>query len=135
MTSRQAHTGSPAVLNTKVMLIYLSSTLFRTNPAVRFATRYGVPEKVWTEAWRRYVFLDYTKSDIRDFIWMKTSMRLTLQSIDRWIFRSIIYSKARPAIEKGARVVKSDYFGEYEMRLVEELAKDVKSHKNTRNFV
>ncbi len=37
------------------MLIDLSkSKLFTSDPGVRFAREYGIPEEAWKELWRRY---------------------------------------------------------------------------------
>lgn len=109
------------------MLINLTkSDLFTVDPAVRFARNYDVPQQLWTEMWRKYKLLDFTHKELREYFQMKTARRISQRNLNRWIFRSEIYSMARPMMKEGVKTVNSYFFKEYELKVQNEIIKHLK---------
>lgn len=109
------------------MIIDLSkSKLFTTDPSVRFAREYAVPEETWKELWRRYKLLDYSNGDLRDFLFVKHARSLSYNSMERWIRCGEIYMLSKPVIDKGAHVVNSVLFGEQEQYVIDILTKQLR---------
>ncbi len=107
------------------------SKLFTTDPDVRFSKEYSVPNGVWIEAWRRYKLLDYSTSDLKDFIFVKYARNLEYPTLGRWIFRSEIYSITAPLIKRGVECVNSEIFGSFEEKVMNELIKSLKEGSTT----
>ncbi len=102
------------------------SDIFTKDPAVRFAREYAVPKDVWNELWRKYKLLDYSKADLRDFLFIKHARNLHPTTINRWITRGEVYMIAQPLIKKGVQNVNTEIFREYEEFLINELVKSLK---------
>ena len=116
------------------MIIYLTrSDLFTKDPDVRFAKEHRLPRGVWTLLWSRYKLMDYTIPELCELLDIKGRKKVTPKTMNRWIWRSEIYSIAHPLIEKGAQVTNTELFREYELELCKEILKNYKSsvqHKN-----
>jgi plasmid rolling circle replication initiator protein Rep len=109
------------------MIIHLSkSKLFTEEPDFRFSKEYALPRGFWTELWRKHLLLGYTPKDLADYYEFKTHKSTTPQSMQRWIWRTQVYMKARGVIKMGCEVVQSDFFGENEYEVVKELTKNLK---------
>ncbi len=120
------------------MLIDLSkSNLFTKDPDIRFSREYMVPLGTWRELWRRYKLLGYSNGDMRDYLFIKLARNLSYNSMDRWIMRSEIYSRSQPAIQKGARMVNTEIFGDHEQYVIDELSKQLRYgvSKNSRSII
>lgn len=114
------------------MIINLKkSELFTVHPDKRFSRKYEVKAGTWTDLWKRYKLLGYTFLEMRDLYRAKTGKDTDARTMKRWVFRTEVYSKANPLIEKGAESVVSSFFGEFEWALIEELTKNIKSSGNT----
>lgn len=103
------------------------SSLFTTDPDFRFSREYGVPRGVWTELWLRYKLHDFNLKDLCLLYELRTRKIAHPKSIQRWIWRSEVYSLVLPALKKGAVCVNSAYFREYEMEVIKELTKNIKT--------
>jgi hypothetical protein len=113
------------------MIIKISqSDLFKRDPDIRFAREYGLEKGFWKELWRRYKLLGYTSQELAEYYELKTKRTANLTSIRRWIWRTEIYSIARPAIDMGAQAVNSKLFGQFEQELIKELHKNIKTSVN-----
>lgn len=102
------------------------SQLFITDPAIRFAKEYAVPQEAWNEMWRRYKLLGYSPSDMRDYIFIKYARNLTSDAINRWIKRGEVYTIAKPLIKMGVIHVNSAIFKDYEEYVMNEMVKPLK---------
>lgn len=110
------------------MIIHLTkSQLFTVDPADRFAGEYGVSPKVWREMWRRYKLLDYTPVDLAAFYHFTIGSKISTRAINRWITRTEIYCLSTIVTQKGVRVVKSEYFKEFEQDVMKEITKHMRS--------
>jgi len=120
------------------MLINLEqSKLFSVDPAQRFALIYKVNKRVWNEIWRRYSQLGYDNDGLCGYLLYKTGIRFEKETMDRWLFRSIIYSRAQLVMAMGVRAVQSEYFGELEDEIIKELTHSLKygAAKDSRTIV
>lgn len=120
------------------MIINLTkSNLFTEEPDMRFAREHSLPRGLWTELWKRYKLYEFTIPELCEYYTMKTGRKTSNKAISRWIWRSEIYSLAHPAIKKGAEVVISSFFNQYEWQVIRELTKNVKSsvHQNPKTLV
>lgn len=109
------------------MVIYLKkSKLFTEEPDIRFCKEYNLNKGFWTDLWRRYCLLQYTVPELCEFYQMKSGRKTSGQSMKRWILRTEIYCRAQLAIQKGAEVVVSDYFGEFEPFLIKEITRQMR---------
>ena len=94
------------------MLIHLNkSKLFTEDPAIRFAKSYSLEEDTWKELWKRYKLMDYSVSDLCEYMKIKTGQEIIDMSMRRWLMRAEIYLRAKPFIEKGATTVTTEFFG------------------------
>jgi hypothetical protein len=110
------------------MIIHLEkSTLFTETPDKRFSKEHRLPPGTWTELWRRHIFLEYTIPEMCDYLEMKHKHRMSRQSMMRWKWRTEVYSKIAPVMKKGARVVQSEFFAEHELKVVNELLKNIRN--------
>jgi hypothetical protein len=110
------------------MIIHLrKSTLFTISPDLRFAREYNLPKGFWTELWKRHKLLGYDIPEICQYYHFKTGRKTTSQSMNRWIWRSEIYSRVQPIMKKGVKVVSSEFFDEYEYDVIKELMKNVRT--------
>lgn len=103
-----------------------NSSIFTNEPAVRFAKEYGLPTGVWSEIWRRYKLLDYTNTEIKDYVFIKYGRNLTYPAVGRWIKRGEVYLITKPLIAKGVVHVNSVIFKEYEEYVMNELVRPLK---------
>jgi hypothetical protein len=109
------------------MLIKIhSSRLFDTNPAVRFAEQYNVPQELWTELWKRHQLLDYSIIDLADYFHLKAGKPIKRRYIKKWIFLTEVYNMAKPARDMGAQVINTELFGELEPRVIEEVTRNMR---------
>jgi hypothetical protein len=109
------------------MLIHLhKSKLFTVDPAIRFSNEYGVPEQLWREMWRKHKLLDFTNKELREYFQMKSGTRINSRKVSRWIFRSEIYSMARPMMKEGVRTVNSNFFRQHEQKVINEVVRHIK---------
>lgn len=110
------------------MIIRLDkSQLFTTDPRDRFAREYGLPQSVFDEIWRRRKDLEYSLSELSEYIKIKHHMDITPMSLHRWIWKNSVFNRAQVAIMRGALAVQSDFFNEFEDQVVNELLKGLKS--------
>lgn len=106
------------------------SKLFTEHPDGRFSKRYNVPQGLWTEMWRRYSILEYEIKDLQDFFYVKTAREIGHHKLKTWIWRTRVYVRAHEAMKHGARAVSSEWFGELEEELLEELFKNIHTNKS-----
>lgn len=119
-----------------MILDLTKSKLFSIDPDLRFCKEYAVPIGTWTECWRRYKLMGYSAGDIKDFVFIKRMRSLSYTTIDRWIFRTEIYSIVNPHLKKGVKHVNSDIFKEYEQEVINELVKKLKTgESNNSNII
>lgn len=97
------------------------SKVFTVNPAKRFADVYKISGDIYDELWRRYRMLEYSIPELCELFYIKVGRPINKMSMDRWMFRGRIYTRAQEAIKKGALGVDSSFFGDLEERLVNEL--------------
>ena len=97
------------------------SELFTIDPAKRFSKQYKVDDKFWTDMWRRYKALGYTIHDLCEFYELRTKKNIPKRAMRRWLYRTEIYWRAAPAIKKGAQSVLTEYFGDMEWFVINEL--------------
>lgn len=111
------------------MLINLTkSKLFTLSPEVRFSKEYGLQPEVWRELWKRHSFHEYNLRDLCDYFELKTNGRKTSpQSMQRWLWRTYVYMKAQGVMKEGVEMVQSEFFGNFEVDVIRELLKNVKS--------
>lgn len=110
------------------MIITISkSKLFKIDPAIRFASEYGIPKDVWYEVWRRYKILEYSNGDLRDYLFIKYARNLSFNAMDRWLRRGEIYAITKPLVTMGVQHVNSSIFGEHEDYVMNELVRPLKS--------
>lgn len=113
------------------MLIHLTkSKLFTIAPEVRFAKEYQLPQELWRELWKRHSFHDYTLRDLCDYFEIKTRRKTSPQAMQRWLWRTYVYMKANGAMKKGCEVVSSDFFGTFEVDVIRETTKNIRSSVN-----
>lgn len=120
------------------MIIHLEkSILFTETPDKRFSKEHKLPEGTWTELWRRHIFLEYTIPEMCDYLEIKTGHKMSRQSMMRWKWRTEVYSKIAPVMKRGARVVQSEFFAEHELKVVQELLKNIRNSvtKESRTIV
>jgi hypothetical protein len=113
-----------------MILKLTASKLFTEHPDQRFSYVYDVPKGTWTEMWRRHTLLGYTMQDMADFFHVKTGQETTPQNMKRWVFRTKVYMRAHEAMKLGARAVASEYFGDLEAEVIEELLKNIHKTKS-----
>lgn len=110
------------------MIIHLmKSRMFTVDPADRFAGEYGVSPKVWKEMWRRYKLLEYTPPELAAYFHFTVGSRISTKAVNRWILRTEIYCRSQVVTQKGVRVVKSEYFKEFEEEVIKEITKHLRS--------
>ena len=110
------------------MLVKINnSRLFNTNPSVRFAAQYAVPETLWNELWKRYKLLGYTPDEMTEYFEIKTKRQIRKRQVLRWIFLTDIYYVVKPARDMGAKVVNTDLFGDNEQKVIYEVIRHMKS--------
>lgn len=97
------------------------SELFTKDPDARFSLVYSVPKGTWTDLWRRHKLLHYTVHDLVEFCEFKYKTNITKRTMRRWLYRAEIYSMALPALKKGARAVNTEYFGNMEWFVINEI--------------
>lgn len=108
------------------MIISLKkSILFTRDPDLRFAKEYNLPVGVWRDLWKRYKLYGYTIKDVCDFYEMKTNRKTNYTAMSRWIWRSEIYSKVHPLMNKGVELVTSEFFGNDEDQVIKEITKNI----------
>lgn len=120
------------------MIIYLAkSRLFTVDPADRFAGEHGVSPRVWKEMWRRYKLLDYSPSELASYYHFTVGSRISTKAVHRWITRTEIYCISNPVMQKGIRVVKSEFFNKFEPDVVMEITRNMRysGTKNSRILV
>jgi len=102
------------------------SILFTTDPDIRFASEHHVPLGLWRELWKKYKLQEYEVKDLCDLYHAKTGNRISRRALQRWIRRTEIYSRTKPAIERGVESVTSDFFGNLEWMVLKELFRNMK---------
>ena len=113
------------------MLILLNkSELFTNDPDKRFSVTYKVPQGIWKEMWRRYSILDYSRKDLAEYFELKTKKKISNQNIKRWIYRTKIFIKIKPVMDRGCESVNSYFFEELEWFVLKELLKNLRSSVN-----
>jgi len=109
------------------MLIHLNkSKLFTVDPAIRFAKAYDVPVELWQELWKRHKLMDFTNREMREYFQFKAGKRINRMNVSRWIFRSEIYSIAKPMMKEGVRTVNSAFFQHNEQKVINEIVKHMR---------
>ncbi len=109
------------------MIIHLSkSKLFTVDPADRFAGEHGVSPRVWKEMWRRYKLLEYKPQELAAYYHFTVGSRIRTETVRRWIIRTEIYCMSTVVSSKGVRVVKSEYFKEFEPEVVKEITRNMR---------
>lgn len=120
------------------MIIYLEkSTLFTKDPDIRFSEHYHLPRGNWSVLWSRYRLLDYSYRELQDLLAIRTGLKIGKKAIKRWIWRAEIYSITLPYLNKGVKSITSNVFGENEIKLIKELAKNIESsvHGDTKSII
>lgn len=111
------------------MIIKLEQSLIFTRPPhERFALKTG--HDIWQELWKRHKLLGYNTQELCELYRLKTGTNTTPQSIKRWVWKTEVYSMVQPVMQEGVRVVQSEFFREYESRVIKELMKNLKSSVN-----
>jgi len=112
------------------------SHLFTIDPDKRFAKKYKQPHGLWNLIYRRYKLVGFTTEEVCDLYHIKTGSKISRQSMDRWIWRSDVYHKAKEVFDNGACIVVSSFFEELEWSIIKELTKNLKSsvNKNTKTL-
>lgn len=112
-----------------MILKLTESKLFTEHPDGRFSKHYNVPQGLWTEMWRRHSILEYEIQDLQDFFYVKTMRKISYHKVKLWIWRTRVYVRAHEAMKHGARAVTSEWFGELEDELLQELFKNLENSK------
>lgn len=108
------------------MIIHLKkSILFTRDPDVRFAKEYNLPIGTWRELWKRHKLYGYTIKDMCDFYEMKTKRKTNHRAMSRWIWRSEIYSKVHPLMNKGVELVTAEFFEDDAEQVIKEITKNI----------
>lgn len=112
------------------------SKLFTTDPTIRFARQYKVPHDLWKEIWRRHKLLDYSISEMCEIYQIKSGKKIKRRKMDEWVFRSEVYTLTNGILNKGVQAVNSNFFGDLENRVVNEVLRHIKygDAKDTRNM-
>jgi hypothetical protein len=118
-----------------MIICILKSDIFTIDPDIRFSKEYNVPIGTWRELWRKYKLLAYEESDLRDLYFLKTGRYASRNMIPRWKWRTEVYSKTKPLLEKGTQAVQSSFFGEYEERVIKEVLKNMSTSVHKTNKV
>jgi len=103
------------------------SELFTVDPDLRFCKKYQVPSGTWRELWKRSKLLQYSYTELREYFYLKTKKQISQQNLKRWLERTEIYLRIEPIAKMGCEVVLSEYFGDLEWVVVEEITKNIKS--------
>ena len=103
------------------------SELFTVDPDIRFCRKYKVPQGTWRELWKRYKLLQYTNDELSEYFLIKTKRNISNQNIKRWLLRTEIYLRIEPIAKMGCEIVLSEYFGDLEWVVIEEITKNIKS--------
>jgi hypothetical protein len=99
--------------------------LFTEDTAVRFGRQYHVKKRIWNEIWKRA--LDgYDDEALAGYFIYKTGKFISAISIRRWIIKTEIYCRANHIMLMGVRVCQSEYFGDYEKYVLEEVLKNMR---------
>lgn len=109
------------------MIIKIDGKLFTVDPDERFSSEQNLPIGFWKDLWRRYKFLDYTTTDLTQYFHLRSGRKTTYMTMQRWIFRTEIYNKARPFVKMGATTASTEIFCEFEDELIKELTRQFKS--------
>jgi len=119
------------------MIIKLNTNLFTIHPDKRFCSKYNLPKGTWVDIWSKYKLSGFTEKEVCHYYRFKTKTNHSNKAIRRWLWRTEVYSIARPAVEKGALAINSTAFGKHEDRLIKELTKNIKSsvHKNPKILI
>lgn len=119
------------------MIIRLTqSKLFTEDPASRFASQYGVSEDIWRELWRRCKLLGYSVPELCEVFYIKVGRPINRRKMEEWIFKGEVFMKVHDAMQKGVESVSSEFFGELEPRVLNELLRNIKyQHYKSSNSV
>jgi len=109
-----------------MMLKLHDSEIFTTDPAIRFARRYGVKQHIWLDVWKRHLSGSEDDECLAGYILYKTGKRISVRTLRRWLARGEIYCRATHIIHMGVRVVRSEYFGVYEPFIIDEVLNNMK---------
>lgn len=113
------------------MYIKIQRRLFQQDPAIRFSRVFGHPQQVWRDVWKRYKILDYSEEEAREYLMLLIKRNIKRNQFKLWIKRTEAYNRAQIAIRKGAKEVKSDYFGPVKGFVERELNRNYKTlHKS-----
>lgn len=113
------------------------SKFFTEDPDLRFSKEYLLPQGTWRDLWRRHKLLEYTNRDLRDYLFVKHARSISRNGMERWIARSEIYMVSRPVLEKGAKAVNTEIFGNYEQYVMDELTKQIRfgGHGSSKSII
>ncbi len=116
------------------MIIDLSkSKIFTQDPALRFAKEYALPKDTWDKIWRRYILLQYSNGDLRDYIFIRYGRNLHFMAMQRWIIRAKVYEIAQLDLKRGRTQANTVIFGELEEFVMNELVKPLRNGGNTKS--
>lgn len=108
------------------MLIKLyESRMFTVDTATRFADQYQVSSKMWNEIWKRHLS-GYDDESLAGYFIYKTHKQISAKAIRRWLIKTEIYCRANHIMLMGVRVVQSEYFGDYEQAVLDEVLKNMR---------
>lgn len=107
------------------MLKLHQSKLFTVDTAIRFAEEYKVNKKLWNEIWKRYL-CEYDTESLCGYFMYKTGKRIRPKVMKQWLTKTEIYCRANHVMLMGVRVVQSEYFGQYEAFVIEEVLRNMK---------
>lgn len=108
------------------MILDLKKSKLFEDPDERFCKEYLLPGGTWKEMWRRYKLLDYSKSELIDYLFIKHARKMSPNSIDRWIVRSEVFQMAKPKLDMGVQYINSNIFEDYEQFVLDELTKNLR---------
>jgi len=109
------------------MIIKLTeSKLFTKDPAIRFSNQYNVPLNLWKELWKRYKLLGYDVPELCEVFLIKTGNKINNEAMGDWLFKGEIYMMTNDKVKMGVQAVTSEFFGELEQRVLNEILHHVK---------
>jgi hypothetical protein len=112
------------------------SDLFTKDPAIRFAEQYQVSSEIYKELWRRHKLLDYTVPELCEVYYIKIGKPIKRRKMEEWMFRGEVYMKTYDVMKRGVEAVNSEFFGDLEQRVVNEILRHIKydNTKDTRSL-
>lgn len=106
------------------MLISLNRRLFKEDPVYRFSRSFKCHPDIWRNVWRKHKILDYTEDEAYEYLVFILRINIRKERFKRWVKRTEAYNKAQLALNKGAKEVTKDYFGNIQEFVIREIQKN-----------